>query len=255
MFEVITVSQPLDYQSLEILKEAYLKLKRESDVINTAKRIAEAYVNLGQLSSAILEYESILQRHPDDPDVKNALAEIENKANSFAVPSNLPETDFVEKASASVALKNGFNPSATIDIDDGKQQMYKLFVDGKILSSGDFELHWPSPNLRDNLRQPSEPFIQLLADKQVLPLEQSMKVLCEKARLAYLPLEKYDVDVDFARTFPRDVCMRWSVLPIDRMSKSLCVATANPYNKQALRDLENHSKSRVIWYATSPQNS
>ena len=74
MFEVITQSQPHDYQSLEILKEAYSKLNREKDVISTSKRIAQAYVQMGQLSSAILEYETILQRYPDDPDVQAALA-------------------------------------------------------------------------------------------------------------------------------------------------------------------------------------
>ncbi|MEK7706379.1 MAG: tetratricopeptide repeat protein, partial [Verrucomicrobiota bacterium] len=72
MFEVITQSQPNDYQSLEILKEAYSKLGRENDVIGTSKRIAQAYVQMGQFSSAILEYETILQRHPNDPDVQAA---------------------------------------------------------------------------------------------------------------------------------------------------------------------------------------
>src|SRR5436853_554560 len=52
MFEVITQSQPQDYQSLEILKEAYSKLGREPDVIKTSKRIAEAYVQLEQSRSA-----------------------------------------------------------------------------------------------------------------------------------------------------------------------------------------------------------
>src|SRR5215510_4859324 len=83
MFEVITESQPHDYQSLEILKEAYNKLGREKDVIKTSKRIAEAYVDMGQLSSAILEYETILQRFPDDPDVQSALKQIESKAINF----------------------------------------------------------------------------------------------------------------------------------------------------------------------------
>src|SRR3982751_849597 len=83
MFEVITQSQPQDYQSLEILKEAYAKLGREQDVIKTSKRIAQAYVAMGQLSSAILEYESILQRYPDDAEALAALGEIENKANSL----------------------------------------------------------------------------------------------------------------------------------------------------------------------------
>ena len=79
MFEEITKSQPQDYQSLEILKEAYQKLGRDTDVANTSKRIAQAYVLMGQLSSAILEYESVLQRCPDDPEVLAALHEIENK--------------------------------------------------------------------------------------------------------------------------------------------------------------------------------
>src|SRR5438477_12749523 len=83
MFEVITQSQPQDYQSLEILKEAYFKLGRENDVISTSKRISQAYAVMEQLSSAILEYESILQRYPDDPDVLAALGEIESKANSI----------------------------------------------------------------------------------------------------------------------------------------------------------------------------
>ena len=81
MFEVITQSQPQDYQSLEILKEAYAKLGRDNDVVQTSKRIAHAYVLMGQLSSAILEYESVLQRHPDDTEAQNALNEIESKAN------------------------------------------------------------------------------------------------------------------------------------------------------------------------------
>src|SRR6059058_5501788 len=91
MFEVITQSQPHDYQSLEILKEAYSKLGREQEAIATSKRIAEAYVQMGQLSSAILEYETILQRFPDDPDVQTALKQIESKANNFAEQPVLAE--------------------------------------------------------------------------------------------------------------------------------------------------------------------
>src|SRR5215510_10114102 len=92
MFEVITQSQPMDYQSLEILKEAYSKLGRDTEVVGTSKRIAEAYVQMGQLSSAILEYETILQRFPDDPDVQTALRRIESRANNFPVEEAPIET-------------------------------------------------------------------------------------------------------------------------------------------------------------------
>src|SRR5580693_9595642 len=87
MFEVIVQSQPNDCQSLEILKEAYTKLKREDDVVSTSKRIAQAYRETGQLSSAILEFETILQRCPDDVDAQKSLKQIEDKAGNAATQS------------------------------------------------------------------------------------------------------------------------------------------------------------------------
>src|SRR5437763_9106581 len=106
MFEVITQSQPQDYQSLEILKEAYSKLGRQKDVVGTSKRIAQAYVQMGQLSSAILEYETILQRFPHDPDVQAALKDIESKANNFPLePAPAPEPLPSAKAAAAPALR------------------------------------------------------------------------------------------------------------------------------------------------------
>ncbi|HEV8542867.1 MAG TPA: hypothetical protein VGR78_10790 [Verrucomicrobiae bacterium] len=244
----------MDCQSLEILKEAYSKLGREGDVVNTAKRIAQAYVQLGQLSSAILEYESVLQRSPDDPDVQKALSEIENKANSFSTPAVSTDPDFLEKQSAAAALKKAAEASAALpaDLDDGKQGMHKILVESKLITLADFEQFWPKPSTQTPLRHPAEPFIQTLSDRQVLPVDKSLKALCEKARIAFLPMDRYDVDVEFARTFPRESCLRWCVLPFDRMSKSILVATANPYNKQAAYEIENHSKARVIWYISPP---
>src|SRR5262245_1652918 len=127
MFEVITQSQPQDYQSLEILKEAYFKLGREMDVVNTAKRIAQAYVMMGQLSSAILEYESILQRFPDDPDVLSALGEIENKANSLSTQPALGDGAEPPKAEAKpVRPKESDTKTVRQDVDDGRQAMSKI---------------------------------------------------------------------------------------------------------------------------------
>src|SRR5208282_5100875 len=87
MFEVIVQSQPNDTQSLEILKEAYSKLGREEEVIGTSKRIAQACLQQGQLSSAILEYETILQRRPEDTDVRAALKQIEDRSSNATVQS------------------------------------------------------------------------------------------------------------------------------------------------------------------------
>jgi tetratricopeptide (TPR) repeat protein len=248
MFEVITQSQPLDYQSLEILKEAYSKLGRQKEVVNTSKRIAQAYVQLGQLSSAILEYESILQRFPDDPDVQAALAEIESKASSFSAPAPTGvETELADKAGRKAKERR-----APTEVDDGRSAMHKILVEGKLISATDFNQHWRTPDLHDPPHGVIEPFIQVLNDKGLLTIERSIKLICERSRLSFLPLDKYEIDIDLARSFPREVCQRWCILPFDRMSKSVLVATANPFNKQAVWDLENATKNRVLWYICPP---
>ena len=254
MFEVITQSQPQDYQSLEILKEAYMKLAREEDVINTSRRIAQAYVHLGQLSSAILEYESILQRRPDDADVLAALGEIESKASSLTGSPLMDLPDPVEAAKPAEVSKNGSGKQKIVpaEIDDGRATMHKFFVDSKLITKGDFDLCWQTPNMHLPPGRPLEPFVQLLADKGTLSLEKSLRLLSERARLGYLPLDRYDADLDLARSFPIESCQRWCVLPFDRMSKSVLVATANPFNRQAAKELEAATQARLLWYLAPP---
>ncbi len=253
MFEVITQSQPHDYQSLEILKEAYHKLGREKDLVSTSKRIAKAYVDLGQLSSAILEYETILQRFPDDPEVRAALGAIENKANNVATPAiPLAETAASKPAPAVNSVKTKKAEKVVSKVDDGRATMHKIFVDGKIISAGDFDLCWPAQDLSAPPSGVIDPFVQVLADKGIIPAEKTLKILCDKSRLAFLPLEKYDIDMDLTRKFPAETCQRWCVLPFDRMSKSILVATANPFNQQAAKELAEATQFRIVWYLAPP---
>lgn len=252
MFEVITESQPADYQSLEILKEAYLKLNRDQDVVRTSKRIAQAYVQMGQLSSAILEYETILQRFPDDPDVQKALKQIESKASNFAeqLPAAEPAAGGKPTSGPGKPQKNG---KAHADkVDDGRVAMHKIFVEGKVISPADFDLCWATPDLSSPPDAVSEPFILVLAQKGIITADKALKILSDKSRVAFLPLEKYEIDIDLTRGFPADVCKRWCVMPFDRMSKSILVATANPFNQQAAKELSEVTPNRLLWYLAEP---
>ena len=130
--------------------------------------------------------------------------------------------------------------------------MQKLFVDGKLVSQSDFDHHWPNIDLNQTPKHPIEPFIKILADQQIVPLETSLKLFMDKTRLCYLPVDRYEVDVDLARGFPRELCQRWCILPFDRMSKSVLLATANPFNKHVVRELEGLMNSRLLWYLASP---
>jgi tetratricopeptide (TPR) repeat protein len=250
MFEIILQSQPSDFQSLEILKEAYSKLGRQEDVIRTARRVAQAYVQLGQLSSAILEYESILQYCPDDPEVAAALAEIESSALSLQTPAAAEGEAQIDHAQAAAPAQETASFDQA-DIDDGRQTVYQLFVGSKLISHGDFDICWPHPH------QPAgkiiDPFIQTLAERGTVPIDKSLKLMCDKSRLALLPMDKYDIDYELARTFPADMCRRWCVLPFDRMGRSVLVSTPNPFNRQVAKDLEARAKARLVWYLSPPQ--
>jgi Type II secretion system (T2SS), protein E, N-terminal domain len=249
MFEVIVQSQPADTQSLEILKEAYTKLGRENEVINTSKRIAEAYLQQGQLSSAILEYETVLQRRPDDTDVRAALKRIEDKASNAVVQPTAESSVAVSETSQQ---RRKTRIAATEEVDDGRKTMYKIFVDSKIITAGDFDLCWCDIDLSLAPTDVMEPFIQLLHEKGIFQIDKSLKLLSDKSRLAYLPLERCDVDMDLARGFPADVCRRWCVLPVDRMSKAILVATTNPFNQQAAKELAAATTHRLLWYLCTP---
>lgn len=252
MFEAITQSQPHDVQSLEILKEAYSKLGREKELIATSKRIAEAYVQMGQISSAILEYEGILQRFPEDPDTLAALGDLESRAVSLgheelgglAEPQAAPA---VETAAPSASA-----PWMPADFDDGRTAMHKIFVEGKIVSQAEFDACWVTPDLSVPPTKVHEPFVQVAAEKGYVSLDKALRVISDKTRLGFLPLERYDIDVELARSFPKETLFRWCVLPFDRMSKSVLVATTNPFNKQASLELEAHTKLRLLWYLAPP---
>jgi len=250
MFEVIVQSQPNDCQSLEILKEAYTKLGREPDVIRISKRIAEAYTQMGQLSSAILEYETVLQRQPNDAGVQMALRQIEDKASNSATQSEV-----AEPAGLASQGETRFHKKAPADqgeIEDGRKTMHKIFVESKVISAGDFDLCWRKTDLAAMPTDVVEPFIQVLNDKGLMPVDKSIKLLSDKSRAAFLPFDRYDVDMDLLRGFPAEVCRRWCVAPFDRMSKSILVATVNPFNQQAAKELSEATSHRLLWYLTTP---
>ena len=138
------------------------------------------------------------------------------------------------------------------EIDDGRKTMRRVFVESKLIKEGDFDLCWREVDLKAVPQDVIEPFIHVLAEKGIFAVEKSLKLLSDKSRTGFLPLDRYDIDIDLTRGFPADVCRRWCVLPFDRMSKSILVATANPFNQQAAKELAETTSHRLLWYLVEP---
>ena len=170
MFEVIVQSQPTDTQSLEILKEAYSKLGREEELVHTSKRIAQAYLQQGQLSSAILEYETVLQRRPEDADVQAALKQIEDRASNAAVQSSADLTAPPSVTDTQMLRRKAKARAVTAEeVDDGRKSLHKIFVDSKLITAGDFDLCWRNVDLTTPPTDVVQPFIQTLHEKGIYP--------------------------------------------------------------------------------------
>src|ERR1700732_4371474 len=100
MFEAITQTQPEDYQSLEILKEAYTKIGRHDDALKICRKLAEAYFNSGSYTPALHECEMILTRDPNSPEILAMLGEIEQRLQASGQA-------IVEKSKSGGNLING----------------------------------------------------------------------------------------------------------------------------------------------------
>src|SRR6266480_754140 len=79
MFEVIVQANPQDCQSMEILKDAYLRVGRMQETVTISRKLAETYIEIGQYSSALLEYEGILKNDPDNPELIAALGDVQER--------------------------------------------------------------------------------------------------------------------------------------------------------------------------------
>jgi tetratricopeptide (TPR) repeat protein len=247
MFEVIAETQPNDVQSLEILKEAYVNLERDTDAVKISKKIAKAYLNSGQLSSAILEYEGILQKFPDDAESLAALGELEGKMGGITSSSQI--TEEVKAAEKTLAEGEQF--------EDPNEALAKFLQENQVLSEKDVKnvlAGIATLTTQSSSEKPAPALIDLISERGISSVEKTLSTIVEKTRLPYVPLGIYDVDPSKAAMVEKEFCLKHLVLPFDQISKTLLVATVNPFDAQAKHRIESEVEGRVQWYITAPED-
>ena len=265
MSEAITESQPEDYQSWEILKEAYSKLERHDDCLRASKKLAKSHITLGQISQGILEYEGILQEHPDDSEVLAALAELEKRTSQLSAsrqPSGAPSLREDSKptlptptlAAGATAPPPSSQPKQAPE--DGNRALADVLIAEKLITPQAIDpvLKRLASSLA-NATESTTPvaLLQLLLEEQLVKLEDVLTVMVDRAGLPYLPLSTYDVDRDAVCLLPRELCFEKCIVPFDLISRSVLIATANPFDMAARSQAEVMLAYNVFWYVTSPE--
>ena len=94
--------------------------------------------------------------------------------------------------------------------------------------------------------------IELLVAGQIAKLEDIMVGVVQRSGLPYLPLAQYNAPESTAWLLPADFCARHSLVPFDRMSRAVLVATANPFDQAARDEVARRLGCRVFWFVSAP---
>jgi len=264
MFEAVTQANPDDYQSLEILKEAYTKLARDDDSLRVSKQIARAHLNLGQLSQATLQYEGILQKYPSDSETKAALEELQrNTANLDRRGNAAPEHAHHEKPTGKdgdellcdLIVKRATRLRQNFTDPDGDELLCEMIVKHGLLKEKDVMdvLHGvQGVNGQANGDSIRTTLVQAFSDRGLLSPDQLLAFITERTNLAFMPLSIYDVVPDIVQLQPRDISFKYCTMPFDRISRTLLMATANPFDERAKKAAEKALDYNLQWYVCSP---
>lgn len=276
MFEVIVQANPHDCQSMEILKDAYLRLGMKKEMINITKRLAQTYADLGQFSTAMLEFEHVLRTQPDDVETIAAMGELEEKMNKAARKGKTAGSDvkfnghaetgtlmttsatmrpdgFNSTSGASAAAQRVDDVTAAL-VEDGNQALAKFLLQHRLAPEDVVHEALDRVQRRNEMLPPSTLAASLIQDivKRGVELEGILCGILERSKFAYIPLEYYDVDRQVVRMLPESITLSRLIVPFDVMSRTVMVATANPFDalgKDAAQQLLDYS---IQWHLASP---
>jgi hypothetical protein len=261
MFEVITRTQPDDYQSLEILKEAYTKLGRAEDSLHTSRKLAEAYFNVGSYALAMQECELLLGHDPNAPEILAMLGDIESRLQSAG-------------QNVSTGLKHGLIAKALggggegglVRLDRKELETYNLHERGeeqlaKFLLLQQFFTEEKVTAALGNVQQRNRNLPgQALAGSLLAELcgsdadkvDQIISALVDRTKAAFIPLEYYDSDRQLARMLPDNLTLGRLCVPFDLISRTIMVACCNPFDAAGRAAVQQSLDYTVSWYLARP---
>jgi len=282
MFEVITQANPQDTQSMEILKEAYFKLGQIKEALAVTRRLADAHMELGQYSGAVLEYEYILQHDPENSEIITALGQVEDRLRASQADAqknsggdassiNLDFRSVVVEGSNLIATKKtqsaerisirGTVDSASIaaqldNAEDGNDALAKFLGQHRLVPEDVLTPALMAIRKRNGARQSGQPSASLIAElvaRGGVDLEHLLCGILDRSKFAYLPLEYYDVDRQIVKMLPESVTLGRLIIPFDIISRTMMIALANPFDvlgKEAVQQLLDYN---IQWHLASPE--
>jgi tetratricopeptide (TPR) repeat protein len=269
MFEVILQTQPDDYQSLEILKEAYRKVGRTTDSLKTSRRLAEAYFNTGSYTLAMQECEAILIQEPNAPEILAMLGDIETRLHKAGeqIVAGGSKTGLIAPSgvNGSNGLTAGAHDGSLVDIqtnrhpanlqDRGDEHLAKFLVMQQLFPEEEVAAAVETvKQLNKSLtgQALAASLLDKLCRQDTDKLDAAMSGLIDRTKFAYVPLEYYDVDRQIPRMLPDHLTLGRLFLPFDLISRTIMIACCNPFDAAGRDAVQQSLDYTVTWYLARP---
>jgi len=277
MFEAITQTQPEDYQSLEILREAYTKIGRHDDALRTSRKLAEAYFNAGSYTPALQQCEMILTREPNAPEILAMLGEIESRlqASGQAIIDKDKSNQASGLVSSPFTRNDGslISPSvegALIDVDPtrgkglgritnlherGDDHLAKFLIVQQLFGEEQVNAALESVTVANkdlNGQAMAVSMLEELCKANPAQVDAVLSALIDRTKFAYVPLEYYDTDRQIAPMLPEVLTLGRLFVPFDLVSRTIMVACCNPFDSAGRDAVQQSVDYTVSWYLARP---
>jgi tetratricopeptide (TPR) repeat protein len=277
MFEAITQTQPEDYQSLEILKEAYTKIGRHDDALRTSRKLAEAYFNAGSYTPALQQCEMILTREPSAPEILAMLGEIESRlqASGQAILDKDKSKTTTSLISSPFTRNDGslISPNvegALIDVDPargkglgritnlherGDDHLAKFLIVQQLFTEEQVNAALETVKVANkdlNGHAMAASMLEELCKDNPGQLDAVLSALIDRTKFAYVPLEYYDTDRQIAPMLPEVLTLGRLFVPFDLVSRTMMVACCNPFDSAGRDAVQQSVDYTVSWYLARP---
>src|SRR5207237_10511192 len=83
-------------------------------------------------------------------------------------------------------------------------------------------------------------------------LEKLLSALIDRTKFAYVPLEYYDIDRQIAPMLPESLTLGRLFVPFDLVSRTIMVASCNPFDAAGRDAVQQSVDYTVSWYLARP---
>ena len=268
MFGVIVQASPNDAQSLEILKDAFVRIGQVSEAMVAARKLAEIFSQAEQYGRAIEEYEYILDHDPANVEAMSGMGEAEEKLRVAKATGggrhdeppqgNTKNSHLIATGQTmKVSTKSAETIAAVTKTltEDGNETLVKFLLLHRIAPEDVVKQACDRISKKNKDLAPNTMAHSLLDEvvrRAGLDPETVLCTIVDRSKLAYIPLEYYEVDRQVVKMLPESLTLGRLIVPFDVMSRTLMVAMANPFDSQGKDAVQKLLDFNIQWHIASP---